>query len=156
MIFFSLNLLKLFQYYLEIQSIFILSPPYFHLISIHSPFIVRLLFVLCSFARAARTVFCSLQSHCRATVEPLKDHSLFVFCSFILRSLFVSLFVTTLSLLGRSLRIGEYVTGERIFCSFIFYCRATLARTARTCPCGSHRFCHSSFLYHPLPLTINH
>ena len=128
MIFFSPNLLKLFQYYPEIQSIFILSPSYLHLISIHSPFIVRslfvhcssfvrLLFVLCSFARAARTVFCSLQSHCRATVDPLKDHSLFVFCSFILRSLFVSLFVTTLPLLERSLRIGEYVTGERIFCS---------------------------------------
>ena len=67
MIFFSPNLLKLFQYYPEIQSIFILSPSYLHLISIHCSSFVRY----------------------RATVEPLKDHSLFVFCSSFVRLLFV-------------------------------------------------------------------
>ena len=67
MIFFSPNLLKLFQYYPKIQSIFILSPSYLHLISIHRSFIVRLLFV-----------------HCSSFVR-----SLFVFCSFIVRLLFV-------------------------------------------------------------------
>ena len=114
MIFFSLNLLKLFQYYPEIQSIFILFSPYLHLISIHSPFIlhslfvhcsfivrllfvhrssfVRHLFVLCSFARAARTVFCS--SHFS---------------------------VTTLPLLGRGLGRGYFV------------------RSLFICPCSSHR-----------------
>ena len=144
MIFFSPNLLKLFQYYPKIQSIFILSPSYLHLISIHRSFIlrfycsfivrslfvfcsfivrllfvfcsffVRSLFVLCSFARATRTVFCSFIVRCRPTVEPLKDHSLFVFCSFIVRHLFVSLF--------------RYNTpspwervGERIFCSFFVH-----------------------------------
>ena len=95
MIFFSLNLLKLFQYYPEIQSICILSPSYLHLISIHrsfivrssfvhSSFIVRLLFVYCSFIVRSLFVHCSsfvrlLFVHCSSFVR-----SLFVFCSFIL------------------------------------------------------------------------
>ena len=59
MIFFSPNLLKLFQYYPKIQSIFILSPSYLHLISIHSPFIFRSLFVHCSFIVRLLFVICS-------------------------------------------------------------------------------------------------
>ena len=62
MIFFSLNLLKLFQYYPEIQSIFILSPSYLLLIFTLSPFIVRSFFVYCSFF--VRSLFiCPCGSH---------------------------------------------------------------------------------------------
>ena len=111
MIFFSLNLLKLFQYYPEIQSIFILFSPYLHLISIHrsfivrssfvhSSFIVRLLFVHCSFFVRSLFVFCSFILHlpvwltpsflhiCVTTVPPLEgDRGRFY--SFLSRLLFV-------------------------------------------------------------------
>ena len=96
MIFFSLNLLKLFLYNPQIQSIFILFPPYFHLISIHSPFIVRSSFVICSshfsittlplLARGlGRGYFVRLFFIC-----PFGSHRLlFVHCSSFVRHLFV-------------------------------------------------------------------
>ena len=91
----------------------------------------RHLFVICSsFVR-------SLFVHCSSFLR-----SLFVFCSSFVRLLFVHFLsaratrivfcsshfsVTTLPLLGSSLRIGEYVTGERIFPSFILYLPVQLA-----------------------------
>ena len=144
MIFFSPNLLKLFQYYPEIQSIFILSPSYFHLISIHSPFIVRLLFVFCSFfvrslficpcdSHRFLFVHCSLQTHCRATVDPLQSHCRATERPLIVRLLFVhcSSFVRLTFPLQHSLSLGEGWGEDILFvlCSF--------ARAARTVFCSS-------------------
>jgi len=75
MIFFSLNLLKLFQYYPKIQSIFILSPSYLHLISIYRSFIVRSLFVFCSFI--VRLLFVHRSSFVRSLfICPCGSHRL--------------------------------------------------------------------------------
>ena len=92
---------------------------------------VRLLFVHCSFIVRSLFVFCSsfvrsLFVHCSFIVRHL-----FVHCSSFLRSLFVfcssHFLVTTLPLLGSSLRIGEYVIGERIFSSSFHYLPVRLA-----------------------------
>ena len=121
MIFFSPNLLKLFLYNPQIQSIFILFPPYFHLISIYSLFIVRSSFVICSSHFSVTTLpllgrglvrgyfvrslfICPCGSHrnlfviCSSFVRRLFVicssfvRSLFVHCSSFVRLLFVSLF----------------------------------------------------------------
>ena len=89
MIFFSPNLLKLFLYNPQIQSIFTLSPFILHLFFVYSPFILRLFSIHSSSARAARTVFCSfivrsLFAFCSSFVRLL-----FVFCSSFVRLLFV-------------------------------------------------------------------
>ena len=101
--------------------IFILSPPYLHLIFVHSSFILRSFFVHSSFI--LRPFFVHSSSILR---------SFFVHSSSILRPFFIdratcsypcdshlpvrlTLFRHYLPpLLGRSLRIGEYVNGERI------------------------------------------
>ena len=144
MIFFSPNLLKLFQYYPEKQSIFILFPPYFHLISIHSPFIVRSSFVICS-------------SHFSVTTLPLLGRGLgrgyFVRLFFIYpfgshRLLFVhSPFILRLF----SIHSSSARAARTVLCSFIvrllfvlcsFFVRSlfvlcSFARAARTVFCSS-------------------
>ena len=77
MIFFSPNLLKLFLYNPQIQSIFTLSPFILHLFFVYSPFILHLP------VRLAPSFVRSLFVHCSFIVR-----SLFVHCSFIVRSLF--------------------------------------------------------------------
>ena len=65
--------------------------------------------------------------------------------------------VTTLPLLGRSLRIGEYVIGERIFCSSLFhFCVATFPlfeEASESWVCVRGRF-PSSFHYLPVVLRL--
>ena len=92
----------------------ILALTYLLLRFVHCSSFVRLLFVFCSF------IVRSLFVHCSSFLRLLFVFSL---SARAVRTVFCSshFFVTTLPLLGRSLRIGEYVTGERIFClSFIW------------------------------------
>ena len=72
---------------------------------VHCSFILRLLFVFCSSFLRYLFVFSSLFVYLPVRLVP-----------FIVRLTFS---VTTLPLLGSSLRIGKYVTGERIFCPLI-------------------------------------
>ena len=127
---------------------------------------LRHLFVFCSSARAARTVICSSFVRHSFVFCSSFVRSLFVLCSFFVRHLFVhcssfvrSLFVFCSSFLYLPVRFApsfvrhsfvplfRYYTpspwervGERIFCSSA--CRATTARVAHTCQCGSHRLSH--------------
>ena len=143
MIFFSLNLLKLFQYYPEKQSIFILFPPYFHLISIHSPFIVRSSFVICSSHFSVTTLLLLGRGLGRGYfvrlffIYPFGSHRpLFVHCSSFVRSLFVlcSFIVRHLFVHSSFVSLFRYNTpspwervGERIFCSFFIHLLVRLA-----------------------------
>ena len=86
---------------------FVIPSFFVHLPVRLAPSFVRLLFVFCSsFVRLLFVI----------SLSALVVHT--VFCSFIFLSHFS---VTTLPLLGRSLRIGEYVIGERIFPSSFHY-----------------------------------
>ena len=114
MIFFSLNLLKLFQYYPEIQSIFILFSPYLHLISIHRSFILRSSFVICS-------------SHFSVTTLPLLGRGLgrgyfvrlFFICPCGSHRLFF-IFVSLQFPLWRGIG-GGFIHFLFVFCSFILH-----------------------------------
>ena len=105
------------------------------------PFL-RSLFVIRSSARAARTVICSSFVRSLFVLCSFFVRSLFVLCSSFVRLLFVHFLsaraartvfcsshfsVTTLPLIGSSLRIGEYVIGEKIFCSSFLYLPVQLA-----------------------------
>ena len=96
MIFFSLNLLKLFLYNPQIQSIFTLSPFILHLFFVYSPFILHLP------VRLAPSFVRSLFVHCSSFVRHL-----FVICSSFVRHLFV--------------HCSSFVRSLFVFCSFILY-----------------------------------
>ena len=147
----------------------ILALTYPHFSFVFCSFIVRSLFVLCSsFVRHlfvicssfVRHLFVICSSFLRLTFPLLHSLSLgegwgedilFVFslsaraartviCSFIVRSLFVicSFFVRSLFVISLSA------------------CRATTARVAHTCPCGSHRLSYklsiSTLFYSSVPI----
>ena len=83
---------------------------------------------------------------------------LFVFCSFIVRLLFV--FCSSLrrcsSPFGGSQRKLGMCKGEVLFVFPLSACRATTARVAHTCPCGSHRLSYklsiSTLFYSSVPI----
>ena len=142
-----------------------------------SPYLYSL-FVICSSARATRTVFCSsfVRSSfvfCSSFVRLFficlcgSHRLLFVLCSFFVRLLFVfcSSFVRLLFVFSLSTRAARTV-----FCSFIFLShfsvttlpllgrglgRGYFLRSLFICPCGSHRllfvFCS---LFHYLPVWL--
>ena len=104
-------------------SILALTYPHFSFVLCSS--FVRSLFVLCSSFVRSLFVFCSFFVRL-FSICPCGSHRHFFICPcgshrllFIIPSSHFS--VTTLPLLGRSLRIGEYVIGERIFCSYFHY-----------------------------------
>ena len=109
----------------------ILALTYLHFFSFICSFIVRSLFVHCSFI--VRSLFVFPSSFVRLS---------FVFCS----SHFL---VTTLPLLGRSLRKGEYVIGERIFCSSFHYLPVRLAPSFVRL---SYKLFISTLFYSPVPI----
>ena len=145
MIFFSLNLLKLFLYNPQIQSIFTLSSPYPHSFFVYSPFILHLP------VRLAPSFVRSLFVHCSSFVRSLFVHcsfivrSLFVHCSFIVRLLFVlcSFFVRSLFV-----HCSSFVRSLFVHCSFIVrslfvFCSSfvrlfIICLSCYDCPCGSH------------------
>ena len=104
-----------------------LAPSFVRSLFVLCSFFVRSLFVLCS--SFVRLLFVFPSSFVRlyvAVVPPLEGvrgrfPSFFLYLPVRLAPSFVRLTfpVTTLPLLGSSLRIGEYVIGERIFCSSI-------------------------------------
>ena len=99
---------------------------------VHCSSFVRHLFVICSFFVRHLFVICSSFVRHLFVICSSFVRLLFVFCSSFVRLLFVhcsSYFsVTTLPLLGSSLRIGNYVIEERIFySSFVHYLPVRLA-----------------------------
>ena len=158
MIFFSPNLLKLFQYYPKIQSIFILSPSYLHLISIHSPFIVRSLFVFCSFIVRLLFVHCSfivrsLFVHCSFFVRLL-----FVLCSFAraARTVFCSFFVRSLFVLApNNLQFATLFPSSKNFSHFISHLLIFKFANS-TYPCTTLYLLSFTFYLLTPSLIINH
>ena len=86
------------------------------------------LFVICSSARATRTVFSSSFLYLPVRLAPSFVRLLFVFCSFIVRSLFV------LSLSALVARTVFLLPAHRAMIA----CRATTARTTRTVVLTAH------------------